>query len=182
MAGPVPALPVGLRRAGSHTLRAASTALAPAAAWWRGLAVRERTGLGIAGAVLAGYIVWAVAVGPALQTLQRAPLEHDLLEAQFQTMQRLATESQQLRATPPLPADAAVAALKTATERLGDKGRLMLQAERAVLNVQGASPQALRDWLTEARSGARARPLEANLTRAGAGYNGTIVVSIGSGA
>ena len=84
-------------------VRAASTALAPAAAWWRGLAVRERTGLGIAGAVLAGYIVWAVAVGPALQTLQRAPLEHDLLEAQFQTMQRLATESQQLRATPPLP-------------------------------------------------------------------------------
>lgn len=163
-------------------MRAASTALAPAAAWWRGLAVRERTGLGIAGAVLAGYIVWAVALGPALQTLQRAPLEHDLLEAQFQTMQRLATESQQLRATPPLPADAAVAALKTATERLGDKGRLMLQAERAVLNVQGASPQALRDWLTEARSGARARPLEANLTRAGAGYNGTIVVSIGSGA
>ncbi len=162
-------------------MSAAATALALAAAWWRGLAGRERTGLTVAGGLLASYIVWAVAVGPALQTLQRAPLEHDLLEAQFQTMQRLAAESQQLRTTPPLPADAAVAALKTATERLGDKGRLMLQGERAVLSIQGATPQALRDWLAEARSGARARPLEANLTRAGAGYNGAIVVSLGGG-
>lgn len=97
-------------------------------------------------------------------------------------MQRLATESQQLRATPPLPPDAAVAALKAATERLGDKGRLMLQGERAILSVNGAGPQALRDWLAEARSGARARPLEANLTRTGAGYNGAIVLAIGGGA
>lgn len=156
-------------------------ALAPAAAWWRGLAGRERVGLMLAGALLLAYIVWALAIGPALQTLQRAPLEHDLLETQYQTMQRLAAEAQQLRATPALPPDAAVAALKTATERLGDKGRLMLQGERAVLAVSGATPQALQDWLAEARSGARARPLEANLTRAGAGYSGSIVVSVGAG-
>ena len=156
-------------------------ALAPAAAWWRGLAGRERVGLMLAGALLLAYIVWALAIGPALQTLQRAPLEHDLLETQYQTMQRLAAEAQQLRATPALPPDAAVAALKTATERLGDKGRLMLQGERAVLTVSGATPQALQDWLAEARSGARARPLEANLTRAGTGYSGSIVVSVGAG-
>lgn len=155
--------------------------MAPAAAWWRGLASRERSGLALAAAVLLVYLIWALAVGPALQTLRRAPLEYDMLEAQQQTMQRLAAESQQLRATPPLPADAAVSALKAATERLGDKGRLMLQGERAVLSVNGVSPQGLREWLNEARSGARARPLEANLTRAGAGYNGAIVVAIGGG-
>ena len=155
---------------------------APAAAWWRGLASRERTGLLTAGAVVLGYILWALALSPALQTLKRAPLDLDLLEAQYQGMQRLAVESQALRAIPPLPADAAVAALKSATERLGDKGRLMLQGDRAVLSVNGATPQALRDWVAEALSGARARPLEANLTRAGAGYNGAIVVAIGGGA
>lgn len=159
-----------------------ANAFAPAAAWWRGLAARERTGLTLAAVVLLGYLVWAVAVGPALKGLARAPVEHDLLEAQYQTMQRLATESQQLRATPPLAPDAAVAALKAATERLGDKGRLMLQDDRVMLSVNGAGPQALRDWLAEARSGARARPLEANLTRSGAGYNGVIVLAIGGGA
>ena len=160
---------------------AASAAFAPAAAWWRGLATRERTGLTVAAVVLLGYLVWAVAIAPALTSLARAPLEHDLLEAQYQTMQGLATESQQLRATPPLPPEAAAEALKAATERLGDKGRLLLQGERATLNLTGAGPQALRDWLAEARSGARARPLEANLTRAGAGYTGSIVLAIGGG-
>lgn len=157
-------------------------AWAAVVAWWRGLASRERTGLTVAVLVLLAYLLWALAVGPALHSLARAPAEHDLLDAQYQTMQRLAAESQQLRATPALPQDAAVAALKAATERLGTSGRLMLQGERAVLSVNGVGPQALRDWLAEARSGARARPIEANLTRAGAGYNGAIVLAIGGGA
>ena len=37
----------------------------------------------------------------------------------------------------------------------------------------------LSAWLAEVRSGARARPVEANLSRGASGYNGTIVVTIG---
>ena len=36
-------------------------------------------------------------------------------------------------------------------------------------------------WLTEVRAGARARPVEANLTRGAEGFNGTLVVALGSG-
>ena len=54
-----------------------------------------------------------------------------------------------------------------------------MQGERAVLTLQGASTSQLRDWLAEARSGARARPVEARLTRAAQGYSGTVVVALG---
>jgi type II secretory pathway component PulM len=51
-----------------------SNAFAPAAAWWRGLAARERTGLTLAALVLLGYLIWAVAVGPALKGLGPRPV------------------------------------------------------------------------------------------------------------
>ena len=133
----------------------------------------------LAAVVLGLYAVLAVAVLPAWRTIARAPAELDALDAQLQTMQRLAGEAQQLRAAPPVNADQAAAALKAATERLGAKGRLVMQGERAVLTLNGASTSQLRDWLAEARSGARARPLEANLARGGSGYSGTLVVAIG---
>ena len=63
--------------------------------------------------------------------------------------------------------------------RLGPHGRLVVQGDRAVLDVTGASSAELRSWLAEARSGARARPVEARLTRGAGGYSGSIVVSIG---
>jgi general secretion pathway protein M len=161
--------------------RAPLAALAPVATWWRGLAARERLLLALAGTVLGLALLWWLAVAPAWRTLSRAPVELDLLDGQLQTMQRLAAEAQQLRATPPVNPEAAAAALKAATDRLGDKGKLQLQGERAVLTLSGASTQALRDWLAEARSGARARPVEAALARGPSGFSGTLVVALGSG-
>ncbi|CAD5372566.1 Type II secretion system protein M [Rubrivivax sp. A210] len=156
--------------------------LAPIAAWWRGLASRERTGLALAGAALALYALLALAVLPAWRSIARAPLELDALETQLQTMQRLAAEAQQLRAAAPVSAEQAAAALKAATARLGDKARLTLQADRAVLMINGVSTGQLRDWLAEARSGARARPVEANFVRGANGHTGTLVLAFGGGA
>jgi general secretion pathway protein M len=154
---------------------------APAQAWWRGLARREQTLVSLAAAVLVLGALWAGAVQPAWRTLARAPTELDALDAQLQAMQRLANEAQQLRAAPPVSPDQAAAALKAATARLGDKGRLAMQGDRAVLTLNGVGTAALRDWLTEVRAGARARPVEANLTRGAAGTSGTLVVAIGGG-
>ena len=153
----------------------------PAQAWWRGLAERERRLALLAGAVVLLGLVWLLAVQPAWRTITRAPAELDTLDAQLQTMQRLAAEVQQLRSAPPVTPEQAAAALRSATERLGDKGKLALQNERAVLTLNGVGTGALRDWLAEARAGARARPLEANLTRAAQGYSGTLVLAIGGG-
>ncbi|MBL8342801.1 MAG: type II secretion system protein M [Rubrivivax sp.] len=149
--------------------------------WWLALARRERR-LILAGSTLVALsLLWWLALAPALRTIQRAPAQIDAAEAQLQQMQRLATEARDLRAVTPVPADQAANVLKAATARLGDKGRLSLQGDRAVLTVAGVSSVALRDWMAEARSGARARTIEANLSRGTSGLTGTVVVGMGAG-
>ena len=151
----------------------------PAATWWQGLAVRERRMLGWAAVLICLALLWWVALQPAWRTLASAPLEHERLDAQLQQMQREAAEAQQLRALPPLPADQAAVALRAATDRLGSKARLVLQGERATITLTGVGSGALRDWLNEARAGARARPVEANLTRSPRGFNGNVILALG---
>ena len=128
-----------------------NTALAPAAAWWRGLAARERQLLTWGGVVVAVALLWWLAVQPAWRLLAQAPAEHERLDAQLQQMQRDAAEAQQLRALPPLPAEEAGTALRAATDRLGNKARLVLQGERATVTFTGVGSNALRDWLSARR-------------------------------
>lgn len=168
------------RDSAARAAQGRAAAAAPLRAWWRALPARERRLLALAAAVLVLYLLWALAVQPALQTLRSAPVELDTLDGQLQSMQRLAAEAAELRAAPAVGAEQAGVALKAATDRLGDRGRLSLQGDRAVLTLNGCGTAALRDWLAEARSGARARPVEASLTRGGAGYSGTLVVTLGA--
>jgi general secretion pathway protein M len=149
--------------------------------WWLGLARRERRMLITGATLVAVALLWWVVLAPPLRTLQRAPSQIDAAEAQLQLMQRLAAEARELRAVTPVPSDQAGNVLKAATARLGDKARLAVQGDRAVLTVAGVSSVALRDWLAEARSGARARTIEANLSRGSSGLTGTVVVGMGTG-
>ena len=155
--------------------------LAPWLARWAALPVRERRLLLIAGLGLVALLLWLVAIQPAWRTLRSAPAQLDALEVQWQGMQRLAAEARELRGATPMSTEQSAQALKAATSRLAEQGRLSLQGDRAVLTLNNASTAQLRDWLAEARSGARARPLEANLSRAAQGYSGTLVVSLGGG-
>ena len=157
----------------------AASALAPVRQWWRALPGRERRLLLLAGAVLGLALLWWLALAPALRTLRSAPAEIEAAEAQLRTMQRLAAETTELRNTPPVNSEQAAAALRAATERLGEQAKLSLQGDRAVLTLNGVATSQLRDWLAEARSGARARPVEASLLRGGNGFSGTLVVAIG---
>ena len=162
------------------TLPPAVTAWRSAArARWQALAPRERQLVAIASSVVGLFIVWLVFVQPALRTVREAPVQLDRLDTQLQQMQRLAAESRDLRNATPLSAAQSAMALKAATDRLGEKGRLALQGDRAILTLTNVSGEQLRGWLSEARSGAHARPVEAQLTRGQQGYNGTVVVSLG---
>lgn len=156
--------------------------LTPLQAWWSGLALRERRMLALGGAVLVLYALLALAVLPAWRTLARAPAQQAAVEEQLQAMQRLAAEAQELRAMPPVNPEQSATALKAASERLGEQAKLSLQGDRAVLTLTGVGTEALKNWLAEVRSGARARPVEATLSRGAGGYSGTIVVAFGGGA
>ena len=153
--------------------------LAPIKAWWASLNARERQLVTVAGLAVSLYVVFALAVQPAWRTLRAAPAQLDALDGQLQGMQRLAGEAKELRGLPPVNPAQAMTALKAASGRLGDKAKLSVQGERAVLTLTGVGTEQLRGWLAEARSGARARPVEATLTRGPVGYSGSIVVAIG---
>lgn len=153
-----------------------------AQSYWRSRAPRERLAMGVAAAVLGLFIVWLLFVQPAWRTLRETPAQLDALDAQLQQMQRLAAESQGLRGVAAVTQVQAAAALKSATDRLGDKARLAMQGDRATLTLNGVSPEGLRGWLLEARSAARVRPIEAQLSRGPQGFSGTLAVALSSGA
>jgi len=154
--------------------------MAPWRARWQALGTRERQGLAIAAWVLGVFLLWALAIAPAWRTTGAAPELLDRLDAQLQQMQRLAQESRELRATPALGNSQAAAALRAATDTLGPAGRLQLAGDRATLTLSGVNGGQLTDWLAEARSAARARPLQATLTRGPQGYSGSIVLALPS--
>jgi general secretion pathway protein M len=151
-----------------------------AGAAWRARPPRDRLALTVMALVLGIFLAWVLLVAPALSTLRSAPAQLEALDAQLLQMRSMAAEVRDLRNATPVPAAQAGLAIKAAVERQGDKVRLSLQNERALLTLQNASPEQLRALLVEARSAARARPVEAQLTRGAAGFTGTLVLSLGS--
>lgn len=149
---------------------------------WQALAPRERAALTVAGLVLGLFLGWTIAIQPALATLRSAPGQIEQLDSQLQRMQRLASEARELQALPPITTAQASLALKAATDRLGAGAKLVVQGDRATLTLDAVPPDALRSWLVEVRSGARARPVEVRLTQQGPqGYGGSIVLSLAGG-
>lgn len=161
----------------------AAERLAPLRARWVAMAPRERNLATLAAVVVLLFLLWLVLVAPALRTMREAPAKLDQLDRNVQTMQRLAGEARELHNVAPLSGAQAALALQAATAHLGDqRAKLAVQGDRAVLTLTGVSGEQLRGWLNEARSAARARPVEAQLDRTPQGYTGSLVVQLGSSA
>lgn len=162
--------------------RAPASALpAQLAQLWRDRAPRERRLLLMAGLAVGALLLWLVAIRPAMQVVRSAPAQLAVLDNQLQQMQRLAAESQTLRGAAPVAPSAAAAALRSATERLGSSARLQMQGDRATATFENVPAPRLIAWLAEVRSGARARPADAQFTRGPQGYSGSVVLLLGAG-
>jgi len=160
-----------------------AAALAPAGGardqagqFWQSRAPHERQLIVAAAVAIVILVVWLIAVRPALNTLRETPAELDRLDTQWQQMQLAALESTTLRSASPVPPQQAAEALRAATERLGGKGKIALQGDRATLTFSSVPFEALRNWIGEARGAARARPVEAQLLKGANGYSGAITV------
>jgi general secretion pathway protein M len=158
---------------------ALSDARQQAGRFWQARAPRERQLIVVMSIAVVVLIVWLTLLQPALRTLHDAPIDLDRLDQQMQQMQLAAGEMRTLRAASPVPSEQAANALRAATAQLGEKAKLAIQGDRATLMFTGIPAEALRAWLGEARSAARARPMEAQLVKAAIGYSGSITVSIG---
>lgn len=132
--------------------------------------------VGLMAAVLLLAAVWLVALQPALRSVRELPARIAVHEARLQSMQAMAAEAAALRSATPVGTGQSAAALNAATEALGPRGRLTIQGDRATLALSGVDAPALEQWLRLARSAARARPVEAQLSRGSNGYTGTLVV------
>lgn len=133
---------------------------------WQALAPREQTLVLAGGGLVAFALLWWLAVAPALSTLRTAPARHAELDAQLQRMQGLRAEALQLQSAPRNARGDSVGALRTAlNQRLGNTAQLSVVGDRATVTLKGAPADALAQWLAQARSNARAAPVEVRLAR-----------------
>ena len=146
---------------------------------------RERLAVGLAAGVVTLYLLWAVALAPALASLRAAPERHRAADAQLADMRALASQAQALLgqrgALAPSRADA-LRALDLATQQtLGASTRVAVVGNRATVTVDAATPEALARWLSQARLNARLLPVETRLARSGEGaalrWSGNVVLS-----
>jgi len=147
---------------------------------WEGLAAREKMLTVAAAALVAVALVWLVLLGPALATLRSAETQRRALDEQLRQMQLLQAQAQALQAQPKQNHDDAVRLLELSVrQRLGTTGRILIAGDRATVTLTGASPDALAQWLTQARVNARALPGEARIARNAAGlWDGTLVLAL----
>lgn len=144
---------------------------------WDSISRREQQLLLAALALVLGAVLWWVALAPALATLRSAEQQHQLLDAQLQQMQRLQAQAKTLQAQAPMSFNEARRLLEASVKPLGTAARLSIVGERVTLNLQGTAPDALAQWLAQARLNARAVPSEARLLRNAAGtWDGMLVL------
>lgn len=147
---------------------------------WEALAPREQLWIAAAGAAVAAVLVWLVAVAPALATLRTAEQQQRALDGQLQQMRMLQAQARALQAQPKQNREEAVRLLELSVrDRLGTTGRTLIAGDRVTVTLTGAAPDALAQWLSQARVNARALPSEARLNRNTNGlWDGTVVLTL----
>jgi len=147
---------------------------------WEGLGAREKMLTAAAAALIALALVWLVLLGPALGTLRSAETQRRALDEQLRQMQVLQAQAQALQAQPKQNHDDAARLLELSVrQRLGTTGRILIAGDRATVTLTGTAPDALAQWLTQARVNARALPGEARIARNAAGlWEGTLVLAL----
>lgn len=140
---------------------------------WAALAPRERTLLLAAATVVGLALLWWGLLAPALQTLRGSAARHAALDAQLQHMQALQAEALQLKDVPRPQSGEALRTLQgSLAQQLGAGAQIAAAGDRATVTLKGVPAEALAQWLSQARSTARAVPVEARLVRSATGANG----------
>ncbi len=150
------------------------SALAPALRWWAQRPAREQRLLACAAVLIAGALVWMLAIAPALRTVKAYPAQRAALDAQLQAMQTLQAQANSLRGQAAIDSRAMQAALQASVAGLGAKANLLLLDRQATVTLKAVDAAALGQWLARVRSEARLLPAQAKLSREGSAWSGTV--------
>jgi general secretion pathway protein M len=147
---------------------------------WGRLAPREKMLTAASAALVTAVLIWMVALGPALATLRTANEQHRVLDSQLRRMLGLQAQAQALKNQPKQNYEEGLHLLELSVQqRLGTTARLQVVGDRATITLSGTAPEALAQWLTQARVNARALPNEAHLRRNAAGFwEGTVIMTL----
>lgn len=143
----------------------AQVALAPLRARWALMSPRERYLSTLAASAVGILLVWAVALAPALKSLQKSQAQRLVLDSQMQQMLALQAEARQLAAQPKIGRDAALRGLRESVAALGTGAQMQSSGERAIVTLQNVPAATVAAWLGQARTDARAIPVEVRLVR-----------------
>jgi len=146
---------------------------------WDQISRREQQLLQAALALVLVAVLWWVALAPALATLRSADKQHQQLAVQMQQMQRLQAQAKSIQAQPRPEPEEARRLLEASLKALGNAAQMQVMGERVTVTLKGAAPDALAQWLVQARLNARTVPAEAHLARNAAGtWDGTLVLNL----
>jgi len=154
--------------------------LAPLQQWLSGLNPREQLLVRSAAWALGLLLLWSLLVQPAWHTMRSAPAQLDQLDRQLQSMQLMAQEARELKATPAVNADQALRALQGCVAPLGDAVKLSVHGDQAQLTLSNVSAEQLQALLRDSRSAARTRPIQAKLQHGAGGYSGSLTLALGA--
>ena len=140
---------------------------------WQHRSVRERLLLQMAAWLIGLAVLWTLGLAPALRIWQAAPDRQTALDRQTQQMLQWQSEARRLTSPQAITRAEAVQWLQAHVSALGPKATLQMQGEQMQLTLEAASPEALAQWLSQAREHAHARPLQAQLQQAPANTNST---------
>ncbi|QXL83445.1 type II secretion system protein GspM [Comamonas sp. NLF-1-9] len=158
-------------------------ALASARSTWGALAPRERRLVRAAlGVVLLG-LLWGLLLAPPLKALRSSAERHARVDAQWQQMQQLQAQAEQLKAAPRQGDVDAPAELRQSSQALlGAGATLSINAGRATVALSEVPAAALAAWLAQVRSSAQALPEQAQLKQVPGGeaarWSGSVVLAL----
>ena len=149
---------------------------------WLALAPREQMLIGAAAAFVALALLWWVALAPALGVLKSARTQRPALELQLQQMQALQAQAKALQGQPKTTAPDSARALELSVkQRLGTAAQLSVAGSQATVTLKNAPADALAQWLSQARSVAKAVPSQARLRLNGSSpgtWDGTLTLQL----
>ena len=150
---------------------------------WARLPGREKNLFRLVALLLLAFVLWQFSLAPGLNSLRTADIQGKALDAQLQQMRAMQIQAQAIEKQPALGFDEAVRALGAATKQtLGTTAQLAMAGDRASVTLKEASPDALAQWLVQARVNARSFLIEARLVRgataAGTVWSGVLVMGL----
>ncbi len=151
---------------------------------WQALQAREQTLILLAAGLVMAALLWIGAIAPALAVLKTADAQHAKLDAQLQNMQAMQAQAKAMQSQPKINTmDASRALEASVKQKLGTAAQVSVVGSQATVNLKAVPAAALADWLTQARTSARAVPIQAALRRSStepSTWDGSLVLSLPS--